>query len=401
MISFTILIVYAHNERYAHLGRNHRSRYVRWGYRYRPPCESKRWLHGYISTCAYIYDPLITSNTYWQSSKKACPFHLGFGQSNDPSRSSQTILSVDTIFWVIIPLETHLSFPCMKYIPGIRMPWLMVIGITGLEQRHVLCACERAWNHGYQWYMLYTYALGKIHLTWGNMFDNSSARKDQPAPESPRPWNQKTVAVCLALAPTMTDVREVAILTESVESKSRWTCEPRRETTTIKRVTTISNEVCNGIGQCCLTWSLFCMCSSGTKLFKGNSGIKAWWTHFTSSWLSRPVVFFLDRVTGYKLDVFAIMGAVDGEARDLLETSWNDFIQEPRMNTHNTALCNCMHPPLEKEPSNSCYYRLFFFLSPYINQHDIALHTRDDKLLCSTHFKDLGRVLHLGYSNQI
>lgn len=99
-------------------------------------------------------------------------------------------------------------------------------------------------------------------------------------------------------------------------------------------------------------------------------------------------------------------GGVDGEARDLLETSCNDFIQEPRIVIITTLLfftCNCLHPPLEKEPSNKCYYRL---LSPYMNQHDIALHTRDDISLSLFWslvlplFKDLGRVLlHPEYGN--
>lgn len=116
------------------------------------------------------------------------------------------------------------------------------------------------------------------------MLDNSSARKDQPAPESPRPWNQKTVAVCLALAPTMTDVREVAILTESVESKCRWTCEPMRETTTIKRAMAISNEVCNDIVGAMLSYVKSVLyVFKRNKAIQGKFGMKTWWTHFTSS----------------------------------------------------------------------------------------------------------------------
>lgn len=189
----------------------------------------------YQHSCIQHHD----MNTYWKSLKKACPFHLGFGQSNDPSRSSQTILVV-----VDEQSSPWNAYTLLHYID--ECTWHTHALIDGDRDHGTIksCVCMSE-AMGYKCYLYHnTYALGKTHLTWGNMLDNSSARKDQPAPESPRPWNQKTVAVCLALAPTMTDVREEAILTESVESDSRCIWEPMRETTTTTRAKAIRYVVC-------------------------------------------------------------------------------------------------------------------------------------------------------------
>lgn len=63
----------------------------------------------------------------------------------------------------------------------------------------------------------------------GNFGPNSSVRKYQPTPESPKPCNQITVAVCFSVGSTMTvDNRPAAMILRKREKKKKWKKKERK-----------------------------------------------------------------------------------------------------------------------------------------------------------------------------
>lgn len=127
------------------------------------------------------------------------------------------------------------------------------------------------------------------------------------------------------------------------------------------------------------------------KATEGNSGMKAQTIYILVTLTSYQL---LNRVIGSNTDassclsllwVVELTGKQGTCLKQVAMTSSSN--REQSSSQHCCSFtCNCLHPPLEKEPSNNCYYRL---LSPYMNQHDIALHTRDDMSLSLSLFWSL------------
>ena len=98
-------------------------------------------------------------------------------------------------------------FSIITYQEGIPIPPFAVTGITGLHR----CLMNMSTSTRQE-----AYAFGRTHFTWLNAgsLPNISATGRHPAPESPKPCTNITVAVCLAVAFTTKGADIVAVLVD-------------------------------------------------------------------------------------------------------------------------------------------------------------------------------------------